>query len=141
MAALPSSGGSAMCARPALPCVLRPRLTQSSSQPLLLRLGRARADLRCRRRLMTAQGEGPRDGQDQYNEDEEEEEEEEAAAEFDAAVALFNRGEFHACHDVVEELWYGAEDPARTLLHGILQCAVGFHHLFNQVSVSLADCC
>ena len=52
------------------------------------------------------------------------------AAGFDAAVALFNRGEYH---DVVEELWYGAEDPARTLLHGLLQCAVGFHHLFNQV--------
>ena len=43
-------------------------------------------------------------------------------------MALFNRGEYH---DVVEELWYGAEDPARTLLHGLLQCAVGFHHLFN----------
>ncbi|PWZ26479.1 Protein Mpv17 [Zea mays] len=51
---------------------------------------------------------------------------------FGAAVALFNRGEYHACHDVVEELWYSAEDPARTLLHGLLQCAVGFHHLFNQ---------
>ena len=50
------------------------------------------------------------------------------AAGFDAAVALFNCGEYH---DVVEELWYGAEDPARTLLHGLLQCAVGFHHLFN----------
>jgi hypothetical protein len=34
---------------------------------------------------------------------------------------------------VVEELWYSADDPARTLLHGVLQCAVGFHHLFNQV--------
>ena len=51
---------------------------------------------------------------------------------FDAAVALFNGGEYHACHDVVEELWYSAEDPGRTLLHGVLQCAVGFHHLFNQ---------
>uniref|UniRef100_A0A803Q018 BED-type domain-containing protein n=1 Tax=Cannabis sativa TaxID=3483 RepID=A0A803Q018_CANSA len=25
------------------------------------------------------------------------------------------------------------EEPSRTLIHGILQCAVGFHHLFNQV--------
>ncbi|WVZ54633.1 hypothetical protein U9M48_005400 [Paspalum notatum var. saurae] len=85
-------------------------------------LRRRARDLRCRRRLLTARGERPR-------QDDEEEEEE---AGFDAAVALFNCGEYHACHDVVEELWYGAEDPARTLLHGLLQCAVGFHHLFNQ---------
>ncbi|XP_073010715.1 uncharacterized protein [Typha latifolia] len=51
---------------------------------------------------------------------------------FDAAVRLFNGGDYHRCHDVLEELWYGAEEPTRTLLHGILQCAVGFHHLFNQ---------
>jgi predicted metal-dependent hydrolase len=77
---------------------------------------------------MTARGESPRD---------EDEEDEETAAGFDAAVALFNRGDFHACHDVVEELWYSADDPARTLLHGVLQCAVGFHHLFNQVPTHL----
>uniref|UniRef100_A0ACD5W7Z7 Uncharacterized protein n=1 Tax=Avena sativa TaxID=4498 RepID=A0ACD5W7Z7_AVESA len=83
------------------------------------------ADLRCRRRLLTARGERPAP-------DDDEEEEEAEPAGFDAAVALFNGGEYHACHDVVEELWYSAEDPARTLLHGVLQCAVGFHHLFNQ---------
>ncbi|KAL6641976.1 hypothetical protein ACP70R_020157 [Stipagrostis hirtigluma subsp. patula] len=82
--------------------------------------------LRCRRRLLTARGERPPD------EDDDGEEQGESAAGFDAAVALFNRGEYYACHDVVEELWYGAEDPARTLLHGVLQCAVGFHHLFTQ---------
>lgn len=90
--------------------------------------GRRNADLRCRRRLLTARGERPADP-----EPEEDEYEEARSAGFDAAVALFNSGEYHACHDVVEELWYGAEGPARTLLHGILQCAVGFHHLFNQV--------
>ncbi|KAF0889057.1 hypothetical protein E2562_021113 [Oryza meyeriana var. granulata] len=58
---------------------------------------------------------------------------------FDAAAALFNGGEFHACHDVVEELWYTAEEPTRTLLHGILQCAVGFHHLFNQRARKVVD--
>uniref|UniRef100_A0A0E0QRI6 Uncharacterized protein n=1 Tax=Oryza rufipogon TaxID=4529 RepID=A0A0E0QRI6_ORYRU len=53
---------------------------------------------------------------------------------FDSAVALFNGGEFHARHDVVEELWYTADEPTRTLPAAprILQCAVGFHHLFNQ---------
>ncbi|KAM0877405.1 hypothetical protein ACQ4PT_035535 [Festuca glaucescens] len=85
---------------------------------------RGAADLRCRRRLLTARGERP-------SPDDEDEDEQEPAG-FDAAVALFNGGEYYACHDVVEELWYSAEDPARTLLHGVLQCAVGFHHLFNQ---------
>ncbi|KAJ1703457.1 hypothetical protein LUZ63_003236 [Rhynchospora breviuscula] len=51
---------------------------------------------------------------------------------FDLAVKLFNGGEFYRCHDVLEEMWYSAEEPIRTLLHGILQCAVGFHHLLNQ---------
>ncbi|CAD6254985.1 unnamed protein product [Miscanthus lutarioriparius] len=91
--------------------------------------GRASSDLRCRRRLLTARGERPAPDED---EDDDEEQAAAGGGSFDAAVALFNRGEYHACHDVVEELWYGAEDPARTLLHGVLQCAVGFHHLFNQ---------
>ncbi|KAK1319235.1 hypothetical protein QJS10_CPB04g00565 [Acorus calamus] len=51
---------------------------------------------------------------------------------FDRAVSLFNGGDYHACHDVLEELWNVAEEPRRTLIHGILQCAVGFHHLFNK---------
>lgn len=54
-------------------------------------------------------------------------------ATFDLAVKFFNRGEFYRCHDVLEEMWYSADEPVRTLLHGVLQCAVGFHHLLNQV--------
>ncbi|XP_062181773.1 uncharacterized protein LOC133886058 [Phragmites australis] len=130
MAAAPSGSAASMHAGGILlPAAssLRPRPPLRPSRPrthVLLHLGRANADMRCRRRLLTARGERP------HHDDDEEEEEESAG--FDAAVALFNRGEYHACHDVVEELWYGAEDPARTLLHGILQCAVGLHHLFNQ---------
>ncbi|CAN6344279.1 unnamed protein product [Urochloa humidicola] len=110
----------------------RPLLSPSSLY-LLQHRGRARnADLRCRRRLLTARGERPH----HHDEDEDDEEQQPASAScgssFEAAVTLFNGGEYHACHDVVEELWYAAEEPARTLLHGILQCAVGFHHLFNQ---------
>ncbi|PUZ62816.1 hypothetical protein GQ55_3G017000 [Panicum hallii var. hallii] len=92
--------------------------------------GARNADLRCRRRLLTARGERP--PPDDEDEQDQQDPSSAPAGGFDAAVALFNRGEYHACHDVVEELWYGAEDPARTLLHGVLQCAVGFHHLFNQ---------
>lgn len=51
---------------------------------------------------------------------------------FDEAVTLFNNREYYKCHDLLEALWNRAEEPTRTLIHGILQCAVGFHHLFNQ---------
>nr|XP_009626819.1 uncharacterized protein LOC104117463 isoform X2 [Nicotiana tomentosiformis] len=51
---------------------------------------------------------------------------------FQEAVALFNSRDYYRCHDVLEALWNESEEPIRTLLHGILQCAVGFHHLFNQ---------
>uniref|UniRef100_A0A2N9F7B2 DUF309 domain-containing protein n=1 Tax=Fagus sylvatica TaxID=28930 RepID=A0A2N9F7B2_FAGSY len=51
---------------------------------------------------------------------------------FDEAVTLFNDREYYKCHDYLEALWNKAQEPTRTLIHGILQCAVGFHHLFNQ---------
>ncbi|XP_062111830.1 uncharacterized protein LOC133823209 isoform X2 [Humulus lupulus] len=51
---------------------------------------------------------------------------------FDEAVELFNKREYYKCHDFLEALWNRAEEPSRTLIHGILQCTVGFHHLFNQ---------
>ncbi|KAL1548814.1 hypothetical protein AAHA92_17000 [Salvia divinorum] len=50
---------------------------------------------------------------------------------FDEAVSLFNKRDYYKCHDVLENLWNNSQDPSRTLLHAILQCAVGFHHLFN----------
>ncbi|TKY62784.1 hypothetical protein E2542_SST12643 [Spatholobus suberectus] len=62
----------------------------------------------------------------------EEEEDDDEIRNFDEAVALFNGGEYYKCHDYLEALWNNAEEPTRTLIHGILQCAVGFHHLFNQ---------
>ncbi|XP_050387912.1 LOW QUALITY PROTEIN: uncharacterized protein LOC126804205 [Argentina anserina] len=51
---------------------------------------------------------------------------------FDEAVVLFNTREYYKCHNCLKSLWNKVEEPTRTLLHGILQCAVGFHHLFNQ---------
>ncbi|KAH9295276.1 hypothetical protein KI387_038864 [Taxus chinensis] len=51
---------------------------------------------------------------------------------FEVGVFLFNGREYYRCHDVFERLWNHAEEPQRTLLHGILQCCVGFYHLFNQ---------
>jgi Domain of unknown function (DUF309) len=62
-------------------------------------------------------------------------------ATFDLAVKLFDLGEFYRCHDVLEDMWHSAEEPVRTLLHDVLQCSVGFHHLLNQVSdKSLFQC-
>ncbi|BAF27494.1 uncharacterized protein [Oryza sativa Japonica Group] len=115
------AGGGLLLRRPHPP-LHQQRRSRSSSRP----------DLRCRRRLLTARGDY--DFYENYADEEgdEEEESEVIGGSFDAAVALFNGGEFHACHDVVEELWYTAEEPTRTLLHAILQCAVAFHHLFNQ---------
>ncbi|GLJ51165.1 hypothetical protein SUGI_1088970 [Cryptomeria japonica] len=51
---------------------------------------------------------------------------------FEVGVFLFNGREYYRCHDVFERLWNHAEEPQRTLLHAILQCCVGFYHLFNQ---------
>ncbi|KAK8649198.1 hypothetical protein V6N13_129932 [Hibiscus sabdariffa] len=59
-------------------------------------------------------------------------EEDDENCSFDEAVSLFNQREYYKCHDQLEALWNKAEEPTRTLFHGILQCAVGFHHLFNQ---------
>lgn len=71
------------------------------------------------------------------------EDEEDETCSFDEAVSLFNSRDYYRCHDVLESLWNKSQDPARTLVHGLLQCAVGFHHLFNQVllspSLSLSD--
>lgn len=71
-------------------------------------------------------------GEDEEGSDEEEEED----WSFEEAVTLFNQRDYYKSHDALEALWIQAEEPTRTLIHGILQCAVGFHHLFNNVYLS-----
>lgn len=44
-------------------------------------------------------------------------------------IALFNAGEYFACHEVLEELWRAEPRPVRALYQGILQIGVAFHHL------------
>jgi hypothetical protein len=46
-------------------------------------------------------------------------------------IAQFNRGEYFACHETLEELWAGERTPVRDLYQGILQIAVALHHLEN----------
>lgn len=45
------------------------------------------------------------------------------------AIALFNRGEWYACHDGFEELWHETQGASRPLLQGLLQAAVAQLHL------------
>ncbi|KAJ8759778.1 hypothetical protein K2173_009879 [Erythroxylum novogranatense] len=64
--------------------------------------------------------------------DDDDDDDKERNASFNEAAALFNEREYYKCHDLLETMWFKAEEPTRTLLHGILQCSVGFYHLFNQ---------
>ena len=43
-------------------------------------------------------------------------------------IALFNRGEYYACHEVIEHEWHAERRPIRRLYQGILQIGVGLHH-------------
>lgn len=54
-------------------------------------------------------------------------------ASFEEGRRLYNQQEFYKCHDVLEELWHVSPEPQRSVLHGILQSAVGLYHLLNQV--------
>jgi len=45
------------------------------------------------------------------------------------AIALFNRGEWYACHDRFEALWHETQGVSRPLLQGLLQAAVAQLHL------------
>ena len=49
-----------------------------------------------------------------------------------AAAALFNARLFFEVHELLEESWRPAEGALRTFLQGLIQIAVGFHHLENR---------
>jgi len=55
--------------------------------------------------------------------------EEEAA--FTTGVAQFNRALFFECHDTLEDLWSGVRGASRDFFQGLIQVAVGFHHLWG----------
>ena len=48
---------------------------------------------------------------------------------FREGIALFNRGEFFECHEVLEAVWLEASGDDRLFLQGLIQVAVAFHHL------------
>lgn len=50
---------------------------------------------------------------------------------YEEGVGQFNGRLFFECHDTLEELWAGIRGPSRDFFQGLIQVAVGFHHLGN----------
>ena len=44
-------------------------------------------------------------------------------------LALFNRGEFFECHELLEAVWLEASGEDKVFLRGLIQVAVSFYHL------------
>lgn len=47
---------------------------------------------------------------------------------FSQAIDLFNRQEFFACHDVLEEIWSETLSAEREFLQGLIHAAVALFH-------------
>ena len=47
------------------------------------------------------------------------------------AVALFNTGEYHAQHDLFEELWRQTRSPVRDLYQGTLQVGIAYYQIMR----------
>lgn len=45
---------------------------------------------------------------------------------------LFRAGLFFEAHEVLEAVWQGLEDPERAFVQGLIQIAVGMHHLAHE---------
>lgn len=43
-------------------------------------------------------------------------------------IALFNRGEYFECHEVLEEAWTPERGPRRLFLQALIHMAVGLYH-------------
>jgi predicted metal-dependent hydrolase len=52
--------------------------------------------------------------------------------EFWEGINQFNRREFYECHDTLEAVWMNAVTAEKNFFQGILQIAVGLHHLRNE---------
>ena len=48
------------------------------------------------------------------------------------AAHLFNEGLFFEVHEILETVWLTQQGENRLLLQGLIQIAVGFHHLENR---------
>jgi uncharacterized protein len=57
---------------------------------------------------------------------------EEKVEEFLLGVNQFNQGYYLECHETFEDIWRVQREPERQLTQGIIQFAVGLHHLKNE---------
>jgi len=48
---------------------------------------------------------------------------------FEHGIALFNRAAFFDAHEELEDLWRATAGAEKRFLQGLIQLAVGFHHL------------
>ena len=48
------------------------------------------------------------------------------------AVALFNRREYFACHEILEEIWHEAAEEDKNFYEGLIRFATGLHLRFNR---------
>lgn len=51
---------------------------------------------------------------------------------FHRGIAEFNRRYFFEAHDILEDLWHEYREDDRLFLQGLIQIAVGCHHLENR---------
>ena len=47
----------------------------------------------------------------------------------EAGIYFFNAGRYFEAHEAWEDLWRGSEAPLRLFYQGLVQAAVGLHHL------------
>jgi uncharacterized protein len=50
-------------------------------------------------------------------------------ARLEPGLAAFDRGEFFAAHELWEDVWRGLAGDDRLIVQGLIQIAVGLHHL------------
>ena len=50
---------------------------------------------------------------------------------FSLGVSQFNKREFFECHETLEKIWLRQEGGTKELLQGLIQIAVGYHHMLN----------
>ncbi len=48
------------------------------------------------------------------------------------AVALFNRRDYFACHELLEHAWHDAADPDKAFYEGLVRLATGLHLRLNR---------
>jgi len=48
---------------------------------------------------------------------------------FDAGINFFNGGRYFEAHEVWEDMWRSTRGPLRLFYQGLVQAAVGLHHL------------